>query len=296
MTTIILSIVAFIVLCFFIFLWVLYCISFSPMKRFVNDPRRIPRNEQYDKIRDEMFILIDELEKEPCEKISTFSYDNLRLSARYYDRGNDSLIEIDFHGYRGHALRDYCGGSKISRQDKRNAIIIDQRSHTDSKGRAITFGIKERFDVLSWVDYTISRFGKDVKIILSGISMGAATVLMASELDLPKNVIGIIADCPYTSPKDIICKVSKDKGLPVKLIYPLVKLSAKIFANADIDAASPIEAVKHTNIPILIIHGDDDRYVPYHMGKEVFEACASENKRFLSVKNAGHGVSFFEDR
>ena len=122
--------------------------------------------------------------------------------------------------------------------------------------------------------------------------MGAATVLMASDIVDEKNVVGIIADCPYSSPRDIIIKVAKDKGLNGKLLFPLVILSAKLFAGIDIDASSPVESVKNTNIPILIIHGDDDRFVPHYMGKAIYEACASENKKFLSVKDAGHALSY----
>ena len=136
---------------------------------------------------------------------------------------------------------------------------------------------------------------KDVKIILSGVSMGASTVLMASELSLPENVIGIIADCPYSSPVEIIKSVAKHRRFNPKLIYPLVKISAKLFAGFDIDSASPVQAVKNTNIPVLIVHGDEDKFVPYHMGRKIFEACASENKRFLTGKGADHALSYFCD-
>ena len=162
-----------------------------------------------------------------------------------------------------------------------------------SEGRTITFGIRERHDVLTWVNYVNERFGPDVRIILAGVSMGASTVLMASGMDLPKNVVAIVADCPYSSPKEIICKVARDKGLNDRLVYPLIKLSAKIFANLDIEEASPIEAVKTSKTPTILVHGTDDRYVPYEMGKRVFEACSAQNKKMLSIEGAGHATSYF---
>lgn len=281
---------------FFIFLRVIFVITFSPNRKKSDNYRRIPNSEQYNEVKSEMLSLIDILEAEKCEKVSITSHDGLKLCGRFYDRGSNDIIEIDFHGYRGHALRDYCGGSDIARKCGRSSIIIHQRSHSESDGKAITFGIKERHDAALWIDYAVKRFGKDVKIILSGVSMGAATVLMASELDLPENVKGIIADCPYSSPKEIICKVAKDKGLSPKFFYPFIKLSAKIFAQINIEESSPADAVKNTNIPILIIHGNDDRFVPYHMGVAVFDACRNENKRFLTIEGAGHAISFFKDR
>ncbi len=277
---------------FFTFLRIFFFMAFHPQRKNTANPRKIPNDDQYGPIKNLMLSHIDELEALEYEEISITSFDGLRLFGRYYKRETRNLIEIDFHGYRGHAMRDYCGGSVISKKNGISSIIVDQRSHGKSQGKAITFGINERIDVQKWVEYTVARFGKDVRIILSGVSMGAATVLMASELDLP-NVVCILADCPYSSPKEIICKVARDRKYPDKFLYPFVKLSAKIFAKVDIESSSAAEAVKHTNIPILIIHGDDDRYVPYDMGKAVFEACSSEKKQMLTVKKAGHAISYF---
>lgn len=279
---------------FFTFLRVLFYMTFHPQRRNTKNPRRIPGDDQYGPIKDVMLRHIDELEEADCEEIYITSFDGLKLFGRYYKREKPNVIEIDFHGYRGHAMRDYCGGSVISRDGGISSIIVDQRSHGKSEGKAITFGINERIDVQKWVEYAVSRFGKDIKIILSGVSMGAATVLMASELDLP-NVVCILADCPYSSPGEIIRKVARDRNYPDKFLYPFVRLCARLFAHIDIDSSSAIKAVKHTSIPILIVHGDDDRYVPYEMGKAVFEACASEQKQMLTVKNAGHAISYFLD-
>lgn len=287
------TVIAVAILLLFAFLYILYDMAFAPRRKYSSISRRIPNDDQYGPIRSRMLSNIDKLEALECEPVTTKSHDGLTLFGRYYKREKEDVIEIDFHGYRGHAMRDYCGGCFISKDNGISSLIVDQRSHGNSEGNAITFGVKERFDVVSWVEYVLSRFGKDTKIILSGVSMGAATVLMASELDLPENVVCILADCPYSSPKEIISKVARDRKFPDKLVYPFIKLSAKLFASINLEAASPIEAVKNTNIPILIVHGDDDRYVPYEMGKSVFEACASDKKKMLTVKGAGHAISYF---
>lgn len=287
------TVIAVAILLLFAFLYILYDMAFAPKRKHSSISRRIPNDDQYGPIRSRMLSNIDKLEALECEPVTTKSHDGLTLFGRFYKREKEDVIEIDFHGYRGHAMRDYCGGCFISKDNSISSIIVDQRSHGNSEGNAITFGVKERFDVVSWVEYVLSRFGKDTKIILSGVSMGAATVLMASELDLPENVVCILADCPYSSPKEIISKVARDRKFPDKLVYPFIKLSARLFAGINLEAASPIEAVKNTNIPILIVHGDDDRYVPYEMGKSVFEACASDKKKMLTVKGAGHAISYF---
>ncbi len=292
---IILSVIILVSVLFFIALRIIFGMTFSAPDKDDDITTSIPDNDQFNPVRENMLSLIGELDKQEYEEIYIKSFDNLSLFGRYYPADTvKGVIELEFHGYRGSAIRDYCGGSAINRKRGISTILVDQRSHGKSEGNAITFGIKERYDVLSWVNYASERFGSDTKIILSGISMGAATVLMASELDLPKNVVAILADCPYSSPEEIIRHVARKMGFPPVLVMPLVKLSARLFLKIGLSDSTAVDAVKKTNIPVLIIHGDDDRYVPYEMGKKIFDACASE-KRMLTVKGAGHGLCYFVD-
>ena len=173
-------------------------------------------------------------------------------------------------------------------------LIVTQRAHGKSEGNVMTFGIKERLDCLDWIAYANERFGAKTPIILMGMSMGAATVLMAAGEDLPENVKGVIADSPFTAPSDIIRTVMKDYKLPVRLMYPLARLSAKVYGRFDLEETSAREAVKKSKIPILFIHGEDDRFVPCHMGRECYEGCCSA-KRILTVEGAGHGLSHCVD-
>ena len=137
----------------------------------------------------------------------------------------------------------------------------------------------------------MERFGPNVTIFLAGVSMGAATVLMASELPLPENVAGIIADCPYTSPEAIIGKVCRDKKIPPSLGMPLLRLGARAYGRFGLRAASALEAVRHTDIPILLIHGEADSFVPCGMSRELHNACAGP-AWLLTVPGAGHGLSY----
>ena len=129
--------------------------------------------------------------------------------------------------------------------------------------------------------------------------MGATTVLMAAGLGLPENVIGIIADCPYSSPKEIIMKVCSDMKLPARLMYSFVRLGAKLYGHFDLEAADAAEAVCHAKVPILLIHGEDDRFVPCSMSQKIFErfkeANPDGNMLLETFPGAGHGISFMED-
>ena len=174
---------------------------------------------------------------------------------------------------------------------KHNAIVVDQRSHGQSSGNVITFGIKERKDCLRWIEYAKKRFGQDIPIILSGLSMGAATVLMACDLGLPANVKGIIADCPYSSPKEIIMKVGKDMHFPPRLMLPFVWLGGFLFGQFNLFESSALEAIKTSEIPILILHGDADELVPFEMSRSMLSSGAKDIT-LESFAEAGHGLSY----
>lgn len=239
--------------------------------------------------------LMEQLKEITAEDVFINSFDGLKLHGRYYHVKDGAPLDIQFHGYNGNAMRDFCGGNKISRESGHNSLLIDQRAHGMSRGKTISFGINERKDCLSWVRYAVERFGEDTEIVLSGVSMGAATVLMASDLGLPKNVKAIVADCGYSSPKAIINKVMRDSGLPDKLMYPFVWLGAMVFGKFNLTESSAVSAVSESDVPILIIHGGTDDFVPCYMAEEIYKACRSE-KKLLIVPGAGHGMSYLVDK
>lgn len=229
------------------------------------------------------------LSRVPHEEVYIRAYDGKRLFGRYYHVKDGAPINIEFHGYKGSAYRDFGGGDPLSRRKGCNTLLVDQRAHGESGGRTITFGVKERLDVLSWTRYAVDRFGKETKILLTGISMGAASVLMASELPLPENVVGIIADSPYSSPREIIRKVCGDMHLPVDLIYPFLWLGALLFGHFRIRGGAE-EAVKGSRVPMLILHGEGDGFVPASMSARI--ASGAPDATYVTFAGADHCLGY----
>ena len=224
------------------------------------------------------------------------SFDGLKLHGKYYKCSDDcNILEIMFHGYRGSAYRDLSNGIIRAFAVGHNVLLVDQRASSLSEGNTITFGINERHDCISWVNYVIDNINPDMKIILTGVSMGAATVMMASSMNLPNNVIGVLADCGYTSPKDIIMKCIKDMKLPPKLFYPYVKIGAKLFGHFNVDEASPIESIRKTKLPVIFYHGVTDDFVPCYMSKKLYLECNSDKKLVL-IENCGHGLAYLVEK
>ena len=230
----------------------------------------------------------------PHEDYYIRSHDGLTLHAKYYEYAPDAVTEIMFHGYRGSAERDLSGGIQRCFALGRNVLLVDQRTSCGSEGNVISFGINEHRDCLAWVDFAVDHFGSDVKLVLTGISMGASTVLMAAGKPLPKNVVGVLADCGFSSPKGIIRKCAKDLHYPVALIYPFIKLGARIYGHFDLEEYSPLEAMKTCKIPVIFFHGEDDDYVPCYMSCELYDCCASP-KKLVTIPGAGHGLVYLVD-
>ena len=235
----------------------------------------------------------EEFSRVPYETVSIRSRDGKRLFGRYYHVRDGAPLQIEFHGYKGEAIRDFCGGDPFARRTGFNTLLVDQRAHGESDGHVITFGVLERYDCLDWTNYAVERFGRDVKILLTGISMGAATVLMASDLDLPENVVGIVADSPYSSPKEILQKVCGDIGIAPRLIYPFLWLGALLFGHFRIRGGA-IESVKNARVPILILHGEGDGFVPCEMSRRIAETCVSE-VTFVGFAGADHCLGYVVD-
>jgi len=277
-------------------LWLLYLVTFRkwPEKRLKPGEYDLPPGKIYVPHYDAMRKWQDEIRSIPCQEVYIRSFDGLKLHGKYYEYSPGAPIELMFHGYRGNCDRDLCGGVQRCFALKKNVLIVDQRTAKESEGRTITFGVNESRDCLSWVDFLIQKFGPEVKIILTGISMGAATVLMAAGRGLPANVIGILADCGYTSPREIIETVIRGMKLPVSVVYPMIRLSAKLFGRFDLEELSPVEAMKTCTVPVVFVHGEDDAFVPCEMSRVNYEACAAPKKLF-TVPGAGHGLAFVID-
>ena len=258
------------------------------------DKIMLPEGEIYEPYHSLMKKWILEARSFPHEDFYIKSHDGLTLHAKYFEYAPDAVTEIMFHGYKGSAERDLSGGIQRCFALGRNVLLVDQRTSCGSEGNVISFGINEHRDCLAWIDFAVNHFGSDVKIVLTGISMGASTVLMAAGKPLPENVVGVLADCGFSSPKKIIQKCAKDENYPVKLIYPFIKLGAKIFGHFDLEKYSPLEAMKTCKVPVIFFHGEADAFVPCDMSREMYEACTTP-KKLVTIPDAGHGLVYLVD-
>lgn len=237
---------------------------------------------------------IEYINSTPHKWVEVVSYDGLKLKARYYDNKSDKTI-ILFHGYRSSAARDFSCAVKMYIDFGFNLLLCDQRSHGRSEGRLITFGVKESRDVITWTEFIQNKFSP-TSIILDGMSMGATTVLLSANHNLPPVVKGIIADCGFSSPVDIINKVAKDSfKINAKYLLPVLNLGCMFFGKFSIYGSSTLDSVKKFDRPILFVHGKKDGFVPCEMSEMAY-SNANEKSKLVIIEEANHGLSFLVDR
>ena len=230
----------------------------------------------------------------PPETVHVLSYDGKALYGRLYVQNENAPWHIIHHGYRGNGVHVMAPHFLHIWDRGENVLLVDLRSNGRSEGHTITFGIRERRDTLVWANYLIDRFGKNIDLFLDGLSMGAATVLMTCDLELPKQVRGIIADCPYSSPMAIIGSEIRKAIHVEKPMLPVVFISALLFGRFYILESSPIQAVQKTPVPILLLHGTQDAFVPFSMSEDIQKANP-KMVRLVPIEGAPHVMALLKD-
>lgn len=232
---------------------------------------------------------------QPHEDVFIKSEDGLKLHATYFPGKQEGKIVICFHGYTSEGMKDYIGLSGYYLERGYSMLLVDERAHGQSEGTYIGFGCKDRWDALKWIEWVIQTCGEQVQILLHGTSMGGATVLMTSGLSLPGQVKGIISDCAFTSPKYVFTHVLHSMyHLPAFPLIPITDWINKKRAGYGMDECNAAREVRKAKVPILMIHGEADTFVPVSMCQEIYDNCASP-KKLLVIPGAAHAESYYKD-
>ena len=230
------------------------------------------------------------------EDVSITSHDGLKLMGRYLPAKESSVkTVICVHGYRCYSgLYEFGSRLEFLHDLGLNILVIDQRSHGRSEGRFIGMGVPETDDVKKWCELINGKIGADSKIILYGISMGAATVLNVSgEDDMSSSVKAVIEDCGFSSAIDEMGeKISSMAHLPKNPFVPMSRGIIKMLGGYDITSKIPREQIKNFKGRLLVIHGGADTFVPTYMHESIYDNAACEKKKLI-VPGAEHIMSYY---
>lgn len=236
-----------------------------------------------------------QLESAVQTRVEAESHDGLRLIGHWYPAEQPKRILIAMHGWRSSWSRDFGVIAPFWHDNGCSVLYAEQRGQGASEGEYMGFGMLERYDCLKWAQWANEYNPDNLPIYLVGLSMGATTVLMAGDLELPENVRGIMADCGFTSAHDIWKHVAEEN---LHLHYGLYATAANDLCKKRISIGSrecsTVDVLKQCKVPVLFIHGADDNFVPVRMTYENYAACTSE-KHLLIIPGADHAMSYCVD-
>ncbi len=227
------------------------------------------------------------------EAVTLPTRDGLCLRGRLLlAEGEPQGVVLLFHGYHSSPRRDLALQAQALHRAGYHLLLPFQRSHGESEGRYICFGVKERQDAADWCRFAVRRFGDTLPLALLGVSMGASTVLMAVELSLPASVRCLVADCGFTTPWAIIKKrLPQRHKLPAYPTIYFMNAWSRFLADFDYRQLHAAQTLAQSTLPALIIHGDADDYVPLSMAEEIV-AARRVGTELLVIPGAPHARAF----
>jgi fermentation-respiration switch protein FrsA (DUF1100 family) len=285
------AVVIILIILLFVTGWLAFYVNFRVKSQFDGSDETQLMNSARFPYEREMSSGIAWIKARKWEDVYISSRDGLRLHARWLKKKGSDKAALLFHGYRSMAHNDFCVTAPWLWEKGYSLLLVDQRAHSESEGKWLTFGARERYDCRLWIDKVLEIAGKDTRLLLSGVSMGATTVLLALGLGLPENVRAVVADCGFTSPKEIMrYYIKKRFNMPVFPLLQILGLYFRLicgFWPASLNTALLLKENK--DIPVLFVHGQADITVPPEMTEENYKACAAP-KRILTYEHASHAV------
>lgn len=258
--------------------------------------QRISGSEFNNEFLNDLRVAAERLSEKTNEIVEITSHDGTSLIGHWIPCEHAKRVIIAMHGWRSTWYKDFGMIADFWEKNDCSVLYAEQRGQNNSGGDYIGFGPIERYDCLDWINWVTGRCGSEIPIYLGGVSMGATTVLMAASLALPDNVHGIVGDCGFTSPHAIWKHVANNnlhiafgiRGAVADALY-----EKKI--QTDTLDYSTMDALQNSSVPVMLIHGTDDHFVPVEMTYENYKACSSPKKLFV-VPGADHGMSYYVDK
>ncbi len=269
--------------------------------------RRVPKRVERDKERllcsSEVSDVLTKL-SEAAQKLEAMEHriveltaeDGTTLIGHWFCPEAPKRAIVAMHGWRSSWSQDFGAIAPFWLDSGCAVFFAEQRGQGNSGGEYMGFGLLERFDCLEWIKWVDKTTEGKLPIYLGGVSMGATTVLMASGLELPVSVRGVVADCGFTSPRAIWKHVVETNlHLPYSIYSSAAKDICQKHIQVENDNYSTVDALQNCKLPVLFIHGTDDHFVPIKMTYENYRAYNGV-KRLFVVPGAEHGMSYFIDR
>ena len=207
------------------------------------------------------------------EKIKIKNDDNIELQAWYHEKNIEKYKTVLFlHGNAGSLENRIHKINHFNDMDV-NFLIISWRGFSGNKGKPTEQGLYK--DAYAAIDWLKNKGINKNNIIIYGESLGTG---IATEVAQGNSFAGVILESPFTSMID--AGASKYPIFPIRLL-----LKDKYESN---------KKIKNIKSPILIMHGEADKIVPFWMGKKLYD-LANQPKYSYFPKYDDHMMEFNKD-
>ena len=244
---------------------------------------------------DKMAACGKKLKATPHQPVTIQSYDGQSLVGHWFPVSHPRRIIIAMHGWRSSWWSDFGIVADFWKENRCSVLYAEQRGQGDSGGDYMGFGMIERHDCIEWVKWVNRTMGENLPVYLVGVSMGASTVLMTANMDLPENVRGIIADCGFTSAHDIWKHVAqRNLHLPYSIHGSVAEHLCRGKIKMGPKDCSTLSALQNSKVPVLFAHGTDDHFVSVEMTYQNYQAWSAPKELFV-VPGADHGMCYYRE-
>lgn len=234
------------------------------------------------------------LKEKAGQKVQIHSYDGVLLTGHYYPAEHPVRFVIACHGWRSGWNYDYRTIAPFLHDQETSMLFVDLRGHGESGDRYLYYGKKERFDLAEWSRFAAEQLAPGLPIYIMGMSAGALCTFMSTTAGLHENTKGVIVDSCAGSARALGMSVINNLKINPRLIYPFIRLDARIRLGMDDNAYTAFDASEQNKLPVLFIHGTKDQVADIHSMQKLYASCA-EPKFQLVVEGAGHMKSCFEE-
>ena len=270
---------------------------------------------------DPMSAFTSAMSEEEIERICAFRDEEVKSTWAWYEKTGDPQVvhvtaedgstltahalRVDpkskrwlllVHGYKGTWTECYVYAHHYAEHGY-NILMPEQRAHATSGGKWICMGGREGRDMVVWAKWLVQTYGKNIRIVMHGHSMGASAVCIAcGEKDLPPQVRATVEDCGYSDAWNVFVPVMhKGLRLPAHPILDFVSfLASRQEGGCVLTEVDVAGAVSHARTPLLVMHGEADTFVPPYMARRIYDACSTK-KRLDYFPGAGHCQACLSD-
>ena len=239
-----------------------------------------------------------ELDALPLREFTVKSFDGLTLRCAWLRCGKETKrVAVIVHGF-GSRYEHVLKYAKLYTARGYDALLFDHRHCGESEGNKTTMGYLERRDLAQMIALARADKGEGAFVGIHGESMGGATVLLAACMEQPPDFV--VADCPYADlTEETKYDLRYECHLPAWPFVPATSLIMRLCAGFFLKDVSPLREIEShgglPDVPILFVHGTEDKLIPYAASKELYAAKQGKKALFI-VEGAEHARSIVRER